>query len=95
VRRVSSRGQASRTKRAGETRGRRRCKSQGGTTAASLGVKIIRVASADETGYYLSPYYYDYGYSFAVPAPIPAPPRIMPPTEVEVTVTIRVTYIIE
>jgi len=68
-------------------------KAKAETTAASLGVKIIGVASADETGYYPSPYYYEY--TFAYPAPTPAAPQIMPPTEVEVTVTIRVTYIIE
>ena len=69
-------------------------KAKAGTTAASLGVKIIGVASADETGYYPSPYYYEYR-TFAYPAPIPTPSPIMPPTEVEVTITIRVTYIIE
>ena len=65
------------------------------TIADSLEIKIIGVAGAtEETGYYPSPYYYEY--SLYVPAaPIPAPSPIMPPTEVEVTVMIRVTYIIE
>ena len=66
-------------------------KAKAETTAASLGVKIIGVASADETGYYPTPRYYEYAFV----APIPAPTPIMPPTEVEVTVTIQVTYIIE
>jgi len=65
------------------------------TIAKSLEFKIIGVASAtEETGYY--PYYDSWrSYSFMYPVPMPTPPQIMPPTEVEVTVTIRVTYIIE
>jgi len=67
-------------------------KAKAETIATSLAVKIIGVASAtEETGYYPSSYYYDY--ALVVPAAPPSP--IMPPTEVEVTITIRVTYIIE
>ena len=68
-------------------------KAKAGTIAASLEVKIIGVAGADETGYYPSPYYYPY-YDVAVIAPRPPTP-VMPPTEVEVTVMIRVIFIIE
>jgi len=60
------------------------------TVASSLGVKIVGVAGAVEETYY-SPYYYEYG--MVVPVPTPTP--IMPPTEVEVTVAIRVTFMIE
>ena len=69
-------------------------RSRAETIADSLGVEIIGVASADETSYYPSSYYE--GISFAVTAPAPAPPTpIMPPTEVEVTVMIRVVFMIE
>jgi len=68
-------------------------KAKAETIATSLAVKIIGVASAtEETGYYPSPYYYPYDIAVIGASP---PTPIMPPTEVEVTVTIRVTYIIE
>jgi len=61
------------------------------TIAKSLLVKIIGVASATE-----ETYYYPYSGRFEVyPTPAPPPTSIMPPTEVEITVMIRVTYIIE
>ncbi|MEM1587207.1 MAG: SIMPL domain-containing protein [Candidatus Bathyarchaeia archaeon] len=59
------------------------------TIAKSLGVKITGVASATEDTYYA---YSRAEYAYSV-APVPTP--IMPPTEMEITITVRVTYIIE
>jgi len=59
------------------------------TVASSLGVKIVGVAGAVEETYYYPSYYER---AMVVP---PAPTPIMPPTEVEVTVSIRVTFMIE
>lgn len=63
------------------------------TIANSLGVKIVGVASAIEETYYSYPYPYEYAYP--IPAPTPAPTTIMPPTEMEISVMVRVTFLIE
>ena len=61
------------------------------TIAESLGVTIIGVASATE-----ETYHYPYRRLIETYATAPVPPTpIMPPTEVEITVMVRVTYIIE
>lgn len=61
------------------------------TIAKSLGMKIVGVASATE-----ETYYYPYSGVAYAGAPVPAPPTpIIPPTEVEITIVVRVTYIIE
>jgi len=61
------------------------------TVADSLGVKIVGVASAIEGTYYQYPYRYEY----AIPAPTPTPMPIMPPTELEISVMVEVTFMIE
>lgn len=58
--------------------------------ARSLGMKIIGVASAAEDTYYYTYSKAEYAYTVA-----PAPTPIIPPTEVEITVVVRVSYIIE
>ncbi|MEM2897130.1 MAG: SIMPL domain-containing protein [Candidatus Bathyarchaeia archaeon] len=63
-------------------------KSKAEIIASSFGVKIVGVASvSEETGYYPSEYKVGIAEAFATP--------IMPPREVEVTITIRATFMIE
>jgi len=59
--------------------------------ASSLGVKIVGVAGAVEETTYS---YYE-GWRGAVVVPIPTPAPIMPPTELEVSVVIKITFMIE
>ena len=65
-------------------------KAKADTIASSLEVKIVGVAGAVEQTI-TRPGYYE----GVIPVPAPAPTQIMPPTELEVSVMITVTYIIE
>ncbi len=66
-------------------------KAKAETIANTLGVKIVGVAAATEETYYYYPYRYEALLDVAAVPPTP----IMPPTEVEITVMVKVTYIIE
>ncbi len=64
--------------------------------ASGLGFKIVRVATARESGVYVAPYRAEgFGGGYGMPIPTPAPMAIPPPIEpkeVKVSATIDVVY---